>query len=59
MEHMTTFNFNNLIRPQSSHKHNANFFLYFYQTLGVQQEFNIMYLQIINIRLQSLHSQEL
>jgi len=31
-------------------------FFVFYDTVGVQQEINIVYLQFVNIRLQPFHS---
>jgi len=48
---MTNLTFNNLIRPQSLHKHNGKYFFIF-----IKQEFNIVYLQIVKTRLYPFHS---
>ena len=57
MQRMTTLAIHYSIR----HKVHTNtmetlFFLYFYQSVGMQQEINIVYLQFVKIKLQPFHS---
>jgi len=51
---MTTLAIHDSIRHQV-HKNTKKLFL-FYQTVGVEQEINIVYLQFVKIRRQPLHS---
>jgi len=52
---MTTFAIHDSIRYKV-HTNTMETLFVFYETVGVQQEINIVYLQFVNIRLQPFHS---
>jgi len=55
VQHMTTLAIHDSIRHKV-HTNNMETLFVFYETVGVQQEINIVYLQFVKIRLQPFHS---